>query len=206
MRTLPITQQLRETLTDEVQLSRVMVGVIAPPAWSDEDFAHEVAQEILAGGKTSRLYRELVFDRQLAQDVDVSTDRATFGSPCEIRITVTPGHLPAEAEAVLDAELERLATAGPTDAELHRAQRNLEARLYRGVERLNGPGSRSDLLNAFQMWRGDPGFVNQLVARYRAVTPAQVKESVRRVFAPEARVVITVNPAPRTASAERGVP
>ena len=163
-----------------------------------------MAQEILAGGKTGRIYRALVFDRQLAQEVDMATDKSTFGSPSEIRVTVKPGHLPAEAEAVLDAELEQLGRTPPSDAELRRAKRNLEARLYRGVERLNGNGSRADVLNAMQMWRGDPGFVNALVSRYRAVTPAQVQEAARRILAPDARVALIVNPAAaaRTASAQ----
>ena len=199
--TQPITRQVRETLTDDVQLSRIFVGVIAPSAWSDEGFAYDVLQDILAGGKTSRLYRALIFDRQLAQEVEMTTDKSTFGSASEIRVTVKPGHLPAEAEAVVDAELDRLAHTPPSDAELRRAQRNLEARLYRGIERLNGNGSRADILNAMQMWRGDPGFVNQLVARYHAVTAAQVQEAARRFLASEARVVLTVNPAvTRTAS------
>jgi zinc protease len=204
VKTLPVTRQLRETLTDDVQLSRLFVGVIAPPAWTDEEFAYDVVQEILAGGKTGRLYRALVFDRELAQEVDMATDKSTFGSTSEIRVTVKPGHLPAEAEAVLNAELERLANTPPSDAELKRAQRNLEARLYRGLERLNGNGSRADLLNAMQMWRADPGFVNQLVGRYRGVTAKQVQETVRRVLAHDARVVLIVNPAnpaARTASA-----
>ena len=202
VKTLPVTRQIRETLSDDVQLSRIFMGVIAPPAWSDEGFAFDVLQELLAGGKTGRLYRALVFDRQVAQDVEMFTDKATFGTESEIKVTVKPGHLPAEAEALVDAELERLGRTPPTDAELRRAQRNIEARLYRGLERLNGNGSRADLLNALQMWRNDPGFVNQLVARYRAVTPAQVQESARRYFAPEGRVVLTVNPAARTASAQ----
>ena len=200
--TLPIKQQVRESLTDDVQLSRIFVGVIAPSAWTDEGFAYDVAQEILTGGKTGRLYRTLIFERQVAQDVDMATDKSTFGSASEIRVTVKPGHLPAEAEALLDAELDKLARTPPTEAELRRAQRNIEARLYRGLERLNGNGSRADLLNALQMWRGDPDFVNQLVARYRAVTPAQVQEAVRRFLNKDARVVLTVNPAPRTASAQ----
>ena len=65
------------------QLPRIFVGVIAPPAWSDDGFAYDLAQEILAGGKTSRLYRALVFDRQLAQEVDMATDKSTFGSASE---------------------------------------------------------------------------------------------------------------------------
>ena len=199
--TQPVTRQVRETLTDDVQLPRIFVGVIAPSAWSDEGYAFDVLQEILAGGKTSRLYRALIFDRELAQEVDMATDKATFGSEAEIRVTVKPGHLPAEAEAVLDAELDRLARTPPSDAELRRAQRNLEARLYRGLERLNGNGGRADILNAMQMWKGDPNFVNQLVGRYRAVTAAQVQESARRFLAPDSRVVIIVNPAARTASA-----
>jgi len=203
VQTRQIARQVRETLTDDVQLPRIFVGVIAPPAWSDEGFAFDVAQEILTGGKTSRLYRALVFDRQLAQEVDMATDKSTFGSASEIRVTVKPGHLPAEAEAVLDAELDRLGQTPPSDAELRRAQRNIVARLYRAIERLNGNGSRADILNAMQMWRGDPGFVNQLVARYRAVTPAQVQEAARRVLASDARVVLIVNPAAaRTAAAQ----
>jgi zinc protease len=203
VQTRQIARQVRETLTDDVQLPRIFVGVIAPPAWSDEGFAFDVAQEILTGGKTSRLYRALVFDRQLAQEVDMATDKSTFGSASEIRVTVKPGHLPAEAEAVLDAELDRLGQTPPSDAELRRAQRNIVARLYRAIERLNGNGSRADILNAMQMWRGDPGFVNQLVGRYRAVTPAQVQEAARRVLASDARVVLIVNPAAaRTAAAQ----
>jgi zinc protease len=203
VQTRPIGRQVRETLTDDVQLPRIFVGVIAPPAWSDEGFAYDLAQEILAGGKTSRLYRALVFDRELAQEVDMATDKSTFGSASEIRVTVKPGHLPAEAEAVLDAELDQLGRTPPTDVELRRAKRNIEARLYRGLERLNGNGSRADILNAMQMWRGDPGFVNQLVARYRAVTPAQVQDAARKILASEARVVLIVNPATsRTASAQ----
>jgi len=203
VQTRQIARQVRETLTDDVQLPRIFVGVIAPPAWSDEGFAFDVAQEILTGGKTSRLYRALVFDRQLAQEVDMATDKSAFGSASEIRVTVKPGHLPAEAEAVLDAELDRLGQTPPSDAELRRAQRNIVARLYRAIERLNGNGSRADILNAMQMWRGEPGFVNQLVARYRAVTPAQVQEAARRVLASDARVVLIVNPAAaRTAAAQ----
>ena len=75
------------------------------------------------------------------------------------------------------------------------------ARLYRAVERLNGNGGRADLLNAFQMWRGDPGFVNQVVGRYRAVTAAMVQETARRTLAPDGRVVLIVEPAGRKVSA-----
>jgi zinc protease len=201
VKTLPISGQIRETMTDDVQLARLLVGVIAPPAGSDEAFAYDVVQEILAGGKTSRLYRTLVFDRRVAQEVDMSTDRSTFGSASIIRVTLTPGHLPAEAEALLDAELDRLGSTPVTETELRRAQRNIVARLYRAVERLNGNGGRADLLNAFQMWRGDPGFVNQVVARYSGVTAAQVQESARRTLAPDGRVVLVVEPAGRKVSA-----
>jgi len=203
--TQPVTRQTRETLTDDVQLSRLFVGVISPSAWSDEGFAYDLLQEILAGGKTSRLYRALIFDRDLAQDVDMATDKSTFGSRTEIQVTVKPGHLPAEAEAVLDAELDKLMRTPPSDAELRRAQRNIEARLYRAIERLNGNGGRADILNAMQMWRGDAAFVNELVRRYRAVTAAQVQESARRFLDANARVVLIVNPAnpaARTASAK----
>jgi zinc protease len=199
--TQPVTAQRRETLTDDVQLSRIFLGVIGPSAWSDEAFAFDILQEVLTGGKTSRLYKALVYDKQVAQDVDMLVDRATYGSAAEIRVTVKPGHLPAEAEALLNAEIERIQQTPPTAVELQRAQRNVETRLYRALERLNGNGSRADLLNAFQLWRGDPGFVNQVVGRWRAVTARAVQDSARKFLGGDQRVVLTVNPAPRTASA-----
>jgi zinc protease len=199
--TQPLTAQKREALTDDVQLSRIFLGVIGPSAWSDEAFAFDILQEVLTGGKTSRLYKALVYDKQVAQDVDMLVDRATYGSAAEIRVTVKPGHLPAEAEALLNAEIERIQQTPPTAVELQRAQRNVETRLYRALERLNGNGSRADLLNAFQLWRGDPGFVNQVVGRWRAVTARAVQDSARKYLGGDQRVVLTVNPAPRTASA-----
>ena len=156
VQTRPIARQVRETLTDDVQLARIFVRVIAPPAWSDEGFAYDLAQEILAGGKTSRLYRALVFDRELVQEVDMATDKATFGSASrsgdgQARSPLRRGGGGARRRA------------GPARA--HPAlrcrasprKRNIEARLYRGIERLNGNGSRADILNAMQMWRGDQG-------------------------------------------------
>jgi zinc protease len=199
--TQPITAQKRETLTDDVQLSRIFLGVIGPSAWSDEAFAFDILEEVLAGGKTSRLYRSLVYDKQLAQEVDMVVDRSTYGSSVEIHVTVKPGHLPAEAEALLNSEVEAMQRTPPTAAELQRAQHNVEARLYRSLERLNGHGSRADLLNAFQLWRKDPGFINQVVDRWRAVTARAVQDSARKYLGVEQRVMLTVNPTARTASA-----
>ena len=205
--TQPILSQQRDVLTDEVQLSRIFVGAIAPPAWADEGFAFDLAEEILAGGKTGRLYRALVFERDLAQEVEMVVDKSSLGSVAEIRITLKPGHLRRggrEAEAVLDAELARLARLPPTPAEVQRAQRSMATKLYRAVERLNGNGSRADLLSAFEMWRGDPGFINGVVDRWRAVKPEAVSASVRSVLTPSARVVIIVNPATPPAPATPG--
>ncbi len=203
VQTQPITRQTRETLTDDVQLSRVLVGVIAPPAWSDEGFAYDVVQET-PRRREDRPALPRAGLRPAGGPGRGHLDRQVHlrQSASEIRVTVKPGHLPAEVETLLDAELDRLAGTPPTAAELRRAQRNIEARLYRGLERLNGNGGRADLLNAFQMWRGDPGFVNQVVSRYRAVTPAQVQDSARKTLARDARVVLTVNPAAPQASAQ----
>ena len=203
VQTQPITRQVRETLTDDVQLARVFVGVIAPPAWSDAGFAYDLAQEILAGGKTSRLYRALVFDRQLVQEVDMATDKATFVAP------PNPGDGQARSPSGGGGGGARR-RAGPARA--HDALRMPSFAAPSATSRPALPGRRAAQRKRqprrhpqrdADVARG-PGFVNALVSRYRAVTAAQVQEAARRFLSSDARVVLIVNPgAARTASAQR---
>ncbi len=153
----PITSPKRETMTDNVQLSKVMVGVIVPPAYSTDDFyAVQLLGDVLAAGKSSRLYRELVYRQKVAQEISANIETARLASYAEVDVTVAPGVAPAKAEAALDVQLKKLMEAPPTAAELDRAKRNRIANVLRRLERVGGFGGKADVLESGEFWAGDP--------------------------------------------------
>jgi zinc protease len=201
LKTEPLSSPKRETLTDNVQLSKIMVGVIVPPAYStDDSYAVQLLCDVLAAGKSSRLYRELVYRQKVAQDVHTDVEAARLASYAEVEVTVAPGVPPEKAEAALDAQLQRLMDAPPTTAELDRAKRNRVANVLRGLERVGGFGGKADVLEAGEFWMANPGFLDALVAKWDAVTPAQVQAVAQRYFGKNQRAVLVVNPAPKTSS------
>jgi len=201
VKTEPVAGPKRETLTDNVQLSKVMMGVLAPPAYSNDDFfAMQMLCDLLATGKSSRLYTELVYTQKVAQDVNCDIETARLASYAEVDVTVAPGVSPEKAEASLDTQLTRLMDAPPSVAELDRAKRNRVANVLRRLERVGGFGGKADVLESGEFWMGDPGFIDTLVAKWDAVTPAQVQSVAKKYFAKDGRVIITVNPAPKTSS------
>jgi zinc protease len=199
--TQPITKAKQETMTDNVQLSKVMVGVIVPPAYSnDEFFAVQMLCDVLASGKSSRLYRELVFTQKVAQNVSCDVETARLASYAEVDVTVAPGISPEKAEAALDVQLKRLMDAPPSVAELDRAKRNRVANVLRRLERVGGFGGKADVLESGEFWAGNPGLIDTLVAKWQAVTPEQVQAAAQKYFQKDERVTIVVNPAPKTSS------
>jgi zinc protease len=201
VKTEPLTSPKRETMTDSVQLSKVMVGVVVPPAYSTDDFyAVQLLCDVLSAGKSSRLYRELVYTQKVAQGVNADIETARLASYAEVDVTVAPGVPPEKAEAALDIQLKQLMDAPPSAAELDRVKRNRVANVLRRLERVGGFGGKADVLESGEFWMGDPGFIDTMVAKWDAVTPAQVQAAAQKYFAKDARVVITVNPAPKAAS------
>ncbi len=201
VKTDPITSPKRETMTDNVQLSKVMLGVLIPPAYSTDDFyAFQLLCDVLSSGKSSRLYRELVYKQKVAQEVSTDIETARLASYAQVNVLVAPGVAPEKAEAALDVQLKQLVDAPPTAAELDRAKRNRVANTLRRLERVGGFGGKADVLESGEFWQGDPGLIDTMVAKWDAVTPEQVQAAAQKYFAKDARVVITVNPAPKTAS------
>ena len=202
LRVEPLTSPKRETMTDNVQLSKVSLGVILPSAYSTGDFyATQLLCDILARGKSSRLYRELVYNQKVAQEVACDIEAARLASIGTVDVTVAPGVTPEKAEAALDVQLKAVMDAPPTAAELDRAKRNRVATVLRNLERVGGRGGKADVLELGEFWKGDPGFLDAMVAGWNAITPAEVQAVARKYFGPDQRVVITINPAPKTAAA-----
>ena len=187
------TQEARETLRDQVQLAKVMVGFVGPAPL--EDPAMGVLMRILGAGKSSRLYHDLVYQKKIAQDVSAAWDNGmVLGGLIEISATVQAGHTPAEVEAALSEELRRARETPPTAEELERGRRNLKAGLFAQLENIGGFGGKADQLNFYEFRAQDPGaFAKQLEATL-AVTAEQVQQAARKYLRDEARAVIQVLP------------
>jgi zinc protease len=164
------------TLTDRVQLPRLRLAWHAPALFAPDDADLDLAAHVLGGGKSSRLYRALVFERRIAQDVFAYQGSQILSSLFQAGATAKPGHDLDEIGAAVDDELGRFAAEGPTEAELERARNTHLADFYKGLDHLQ---TRADLLNHYQHLLGDPDGVGRDLARYSQAT----RESVRDAFA-----------------------
>nr|WP_314632974.1 pitrilysin family protein [uncultured Janthinobacterium sp.] len=187
--TPPITQERRIVVQDRVELPRVFMAWLTPSAYTQDDAELSMAAQILAGGKSSRLYKSLVYDKQIAQDVGASQGSNALTSVFTIDATARPGHQPEEIEQALQAELEQLRAHGPTEKELERARNSIETSMLSQVEKMGGHGV-ANLLNEYNQYVGDPGYLAKDIARYRQVTVAGVQRAVDQYLKNQSRVVV----------------
>jgi len=154
----------------------------------------DILGEVLAGGKTSRLYRTLVHERRIATDVSAGQASQELDGWFCITATAAPGHEVDELERVIGDEVAALARAGPTEGEIERCVTQVEARFVYGLQTVGGFGGRSDQLNAYNVYTGDPGFMAQDRARYRDVTADQVRDLAATQVTRGGRVALSVVP------------
>ncbi len=189
-----LTHVQQRTISDKVQLPRLYLAWLTPAFFSPGDAALDVTSGILTGGKNSRLYKRLVYDMQIAQDVSASEDSQALGSTFMIVVTPRPGHTVDEVRKVVDEELQKLRETPPTEREVQRAVHQIEASFYGRLERVGGFGGKADQLNAYYTETGDPGFFAEDLARYRALGPPDVQAAMLRFLPPDRRVDLVVMP------------
>ncbi len=194
----------RQVLQDRVPQARVHL-VWNTPAWGTADDDHlDLAARVIASGKTSRLYRRLVYDEQIATDVSASGGTAEIGSTFYVEATVKPGGDPAQVEKAIREELARFTAGGPTADELVRAKTARLAAFVRGVERIGGFGGKSDVLAESQVYGGSPDFYKVRLGRVRSAAAAEVRDAARRWLS-DGVYVLTVVPFPDRQAAATGV-
>jgi zinc protease len=194
VQTPPITAVRRAVVTDRVELPKVYMAWLTPPIYTAGDANADVAANALGGGKSSRFYKSLVYDKQIAQDVVAYQYSLMLSSVFMIEATARPGHTAAELEAAIDQELARFRESGPDQAEIERARNDAETQTVRGLERLGGFGGVADRLNTYNHYVGDPGYLQKDLDRYWQVTPATVKAFAEQQLAPNARVIVYGEP------------
>ena len=194
VKTPAITSERRTTVTDTVQLPRLFLAWLTPEAFKPGDADLDIASQVLGGGKSSRFYRKLVYEQQIAQDVFCNHQSLTLGSPFYCEITAKPDVKLEDLEKAANAEIQALMTNGPSQAELERARNVIEANKVRNLERLGGFGGVADTFNLYNQYLGDPGYLPKDIARYDAVTTASVQKWSQGTLAENHRVVVYCQP------------
>lgn len=184
-------EEVRERIEDRVQVPRVYL-VYHSPSFRDPDFeVADVVAEILSGGKSSRLHRELVYRRQLAGDVDASAWPLEDSGLLWIEATARPG-VDAEAlESALRETVRTLREEGADEEELEGARNRLKRS---ELSSLNNVGDRADALAHAAVLRDDPDLVNRIFERYAAVERPEAEAMARRILRRDRLTVLHVVP------------
>ncbi|MFM8387383.1 MAG: M16 family metallopeptidase [Planctomycetia bacterium] len=168
-----LAQAKRVTVPDpNVELAQLLMAFHSPPYFANGDSDLDIVASVLTEGKTSRLYRRLVFQDKLATEVAAWQGSAQLGSLFNIQATATPGTSLEALEAAVWDEITRLQQDGPTPEELRRITNRIEMQKIAGLESLQ---ERADLLNHYLYWLGRPDGLAQDLLRYRRATPDSVR-------------------------------
>jgi predicted Zn-dependent peptidase len=170
----------RATAQDQVPQSRLYVEWNSPPKGSADDDLLDLFTDVLTTGKDSRLYKRLVYQDQIATDVNAYLDDREIASLVDIELTAKPGVPLSKIESAFNEELAKLLRDGPTAAELDRYKTRAIANFVRRAERVGGFGGKSDILAENQTYLGDPGAWKTKLERARDATPAEVTAAGRR--------------------------
>src|SRR5947207_7539314 len=179
---------------DRVELPRLYLAWLTPAMFADGDADLDLGTDVLANGKTSRLYRRLVFEERIATDVSASQNSREIGGYLQLAATAAPGHRLGELERVMLEEIERLGAEGPTDDEIERGRVQAEAQFVFRLQTVGGFGGKSDQLNAYNVFLGDPAYFDRDLQRYYSVTKGSLQQAVRRHFDPARRVTLSIVP------------
>jgi zinc protease len=189
-----ITAERRRVVPARVQLPRVSIAWLTPPAFKPGDADAEIVADILGGGRSSRLYKKLVYELQIAQSVSAFQNSLILGSMFQIHATARPGHSAEELERAIEQEIEAIRTQPPSAAEIEKARNSIETAIIGGLDRLGGFGGVADRLNMYNHYLGTPDYLDKDIQRYRAVTPQSIQAFAREYFDADSRVVVHAVP------------
>ncbi len=187
VKTPEITSQKRVTVTDQVELPRVMIDWLTPPIYTAGDAAGDIVGHILGGGKSSRLYKKLVYEKQIAQNASASNYSLMLGSVFGVNATAKPNVKPEDLEKAINEELAEFLKNGPTQREVDGARNSIQSGTIRGLETIGGVANR---LNNYNHYLGDPGYLPQDMERYNKVTVEDCKAFANKYLKPNASVVV----------------
>jgi zinc protease len=184
----------RLVLEDRVELPRLYLAWHSPAMFAAGDAEMDLVGDLLANGKTSRLYKTLVYELRIALDVSAYQSSREIGSFFLLVATAAPGHTLTEIADRIDEELRRVANDGPTVEEMERAVAQAEAHFMYRLQTIGGFGGKSDQLNAYNVLKGNPGFFTADLDRYRDATRESLQAAAREHLRLDRRIALSVIP------------
>ncbi|MEO8481623.1 MAG: pitrilysin family protein [Acidobacteriota bacterium] len=191
-----LTSVIKETIPDNVQLPRIYLAWLTPGIYQPGDAELDMVSGVLTGGKNSRLYKRLVYDMQLAQDVSASQNSSRQGSIYTVIVTARPSADPAATTlaritAIVDEEIEKLRQSPPDGREIERARNSIESSYYSRIETIAG---KADQLNAYFTATGNPDYFAEDLGRYQALAPNDIQAAIKRWLPADRRLELSVVP------------
>jgi zinc protease len=185
----------RRMIEDRVELPRLYLGWLTPAMYADGDADLDLLADVIAAGKASRLYRALVYEQRIATDVAASQGSRELGSSFQIVATAVPGIDLGAIERAIHEELARVRTAGVSSDELARTLALTETAFVSRLQTVGGFGGKSDQLNNYNVFLGDPGYFARDIERYRRADAEQVRDAAARHLDPASCVTLSAVPA-----------
>src|SRR5262249_54450393 len=189
----------RKPIQDRVQLPRLYLAWLTPPQFKPGDAELDVLSQLLAGGKNSRLYKRLVYDLQIAQDVTAFQASKQLSSEYNIIVTARPTPQGTTVAAqmdrirgIVDEEIKKIQQTPPAAHEFQRAINQIESSFYDRMERIGGDSGVADQMNAYYTFMGEPNYFSADLARYHAVTLAEVPATATKYLPLDKRVELIV--------------
>ncbi|HLZ14339.1 MAG TPA: pitrilysin family protein [Candidatus Acidoferrum sp.] len=185
----------RQTVQDRVPQARIYKIWNVPQFGSAEGDYLDLVSDILSSGKSSRFYKRLVYDDQIATDANAFVNLAEIGGQFRVQATARPGQDLKQVEKELDEELARFLKDGPTEDELARVKSQYEANFIRGIERIGGFGGKSDRLAQGQVFVGNADAYKTQLKRVHEATAEDLKAAANKWLS-DGVYVLEVTPFP----------
>jgi len=190
----PLAGEVRLLLEDRVELPRLYLAWHTPALFAEGDAEMDLISDLLTHGKTSRLYRSLVYEKRIATEVAASQNSREMSSFFQIVATAAPGRTLEELDRAITEEINRLASTLPEAVEMERTLAQCEALFVHRLQTVGGFGGKSDQLNAYNTFLNDPGGFARDLARYRQVDAAKLQNAAERYLGQAPRVALSVVP------------
>lgn len=186
-----LSKEKRVEMEDKVQLPRLYMAWLSAPIFTPGDAELDVLSNVLSSGKNSRLYKRLVYELQIAQDVFSFQYSRKLASMFGIVATARAGHTLSELEQVIQEEIDRIKRDGVSEREVQRAKNQLEASFYRRLESVEG---KSDQLNSYYFYASNPDYFNEDLSRYLALDASDIRAVTIATLRDDARVILSIVP------------
>ena len=188
----------RSLIEDRVELPRLYLGWLSAAMYAAGDAELDLLADILSSGKASRLYRSLVHEHRMATDVSAYQSSRELGGSFQVVATAVPGVGLGVLEQAIHEEIARVGAEGPTPDEMARSMAMTEAAFVSRLQTLGGFGGKSDQLNHYNVFVGDPGYFARDLERYRSADGTSIRAAAASFLDPAACVTLSVVPAGRS--------